>query len=337
MKTKNSLLALINENNEIIHKSKTKTMKTTLKLMVITTIVLVASCKKENNSLPGSGSTDTYTSVHDFLAKNAEPSKTYMIDAAKGGFFISPQGTKVIIPANAFVTQSGSAVTGIVNVEFKDIYKKSEMVFSEKPTVQYDGRPLKSGGEFYLNVTSNSNVVSLANGKKIDVKLPIALTGNTIDTAMKAYNITEVDTAGTWKPAPFDSVKYEAAIYVYNLYQTKSWYNCDDPTFFYHKTQTTLTFHTNDNSDQYNEGWFHCYIVFKDVNSVVKHIIYKTGENPYYYAPVGMQCTVVVMGTKDGKLYSSFTPITIGSNQTVNFSMSETTSDVFKSKLNALN
>lgn len=58
---------------------------------------------------------------------------------------------------------------------------------------------------------------------------------------------------------------------------------------------------------------------------------------PYNYAPVGLPCTVVAIGVKDGKVYSSFTPITISANQTVSFSMSETTTADFKSQLAALN
>ena len=67
--------------------------------------------------------------------------------------------------------------------------------------------------------------------------------------------------------------------------------------------------------------------------------VYNYGTNtfPYLYAPQGLQCTVVAVGVKGGTVYSSFTPITITSNQTVNFSMTATTTAAFESALTALN
>ena len=65
--------------------------------------------------------------------------------------------------------------------------------------------------------------------------------------------------------------------------------------------------------------------------------VYRAGlsinEFPYSYAPKGLECTLVALGVKDGKTYSAFVPITIGDNQTVNFTLSETTTDDFKAQL----
>ncbi len=59
------------------------------------------------------------------------------------------KGTLITIPANAFVTLGGFPVTGTVNIEYKELYKKSDMLFSDKPTVLFDGSPLKSGGDIF--------------------------------------------------------------------------------------------------------------------------------------------------------------------------------------------
>jgi len=65
--------------------------------------------------------------------------------------------------------------------------------------------------------------------------------------------------------------------------------------------------------------------------------VYGNGTDfPYYYAPQGFECTLVAVGLKGGKLYSSFVPISINSNQTVPFSLSETTTDIFKAQLKAV-
>ena len=77
-------------------------------------------------------------------------------------------------------------------------------------------------------------------------------------------------------------------------------------------------------------------MLFKNVTSMVH--VYSDGSNfPYNYAPVGQECTVVVLGVKDDKLYASFTPVTISSNQTITPVFTETTTDNFKTTLNSLN
>ena len=77
--------------------------------------------------------------------------------------------------------------------------------------------------------------------------------------------------------------------------------------------------------------------MFTNVNSLV-HVYNGGGSDfPYNYAPIGLQCTIMAIGAKDEKLYSSFTPITISAGQTVNFTLSETTDAAFKTQLNALN
>ena len=67
------------------------------------------------------------------------------------------------------------------------------------------------------------------------------------------------------------------------------------------------------------------------------HVYENGGDYPYNYAPVGLNATVVAVGMKDGKLYSSFTDITIAANQTVNLGLTETNETSFKSSLTALN
>jgi hypothetical protein len=62
-----------------------------------------------------------------------------------------------------------------------------------------------------------------------------------------------------------------------------------------------------------------------------------SGGFPYMYAPVGLSCTIVAVGVKDGNVYSSFTPITIGANQSVHFTLNQTTADAFKAQLTGLN
>jgi hypothetical protein len=185
----------------------------------------------------------------------------------------------------------------------------------------------------------NSAAVVLSTGKKITVAQPIALTG-VLDTAMKAF-VQQKDTTGgvsyVWTAT--DSLKYFASNYVFSLYQfnypldSGSWCNSDNPSYFSSYTQTTLTLQPNDNITTYGT---YVFLVFKNLNSMIH--VYDNGTNfPYYFAPQGLQCTLVAVGAKNGNLYSSFVPITISANQTVSFSMSQTTTNAFITQLKTLN
>jgi hypothetical protein len=316
-------------------------MKNILKLTAVIAMVIIASCKKEKTENPSAVTTTTsYLSVKDFLSRNKAKNQVFTVNGSTGGSFTSSQGTVVSIPPNAFLTFSGVPVTGNVRIEFKDIYKKSEMLLSDIPTQTLSGNMLKSGGEFLINASFNNQDVMLDAGKKITVTQPVQEGTGVADQGMVPF-VAEQDSIGFgWWPNPNDSIFVTTEEYIFSLYSFSSsgsgtWCNSDNQAFFNAFPQTLLTLHGNDSPDVYLTEVF---LVFSNINSMI-HVYrnYGTNDFPYNYAPVGLQCTMVALGAKDGKLYSSFRPITITANQTVNFSLTETTDAAFKAQLNALN
>lgn len=314
--------------------------------------VLLFGCTKDP-IVYGSAS-DNYTGFYDFISKNEVKIQTYIINATAGGTFATPQGTTVIIPPNAFVMQSGTPVSGNVTIEFKDIYKKSDMLLSNILPVTTSGQLLKSGGEFFIKALSNGTPVYIEPGKMIDIKQPINLTGGP-DTAMEAFmgQFENFSIPTGWFLAPMDSmvgpgpmaytsmdtVAQQANYYVFSLYQfsapatSGSWCNSDNPVFFQNYSTDSINIIANDDPVVYGTE---VYLIFTGINAMVH--LYKTGLTyPYYTAPLGLQCTVVAVGFKDGDLYSAFVPIMIASDQTVNFTLSKTTTSAFISQLNSLN
>lgn len=315
-------------------------MKTKTTFFAILITLVIASCKKYSPTPINSGTT-TYSSIQDFYNTNGVQKQIYTIDASIGGMFISPKGTKVTIPANAFVTESGGPISGIVTIEFKDIYSKSDMLLSDVPSMMYTGAPLKSAGEFFIKALSGTNPLILDSGKLITMEQP-SMDG-TIDTAMTAFagipDTTSTTGGITWASDPDMTVAYGISSYIYTMSAFSmptfngTWGNSDNGSYFSAFTQTLLTITPNDNPSDYYTDVF---LVFSGVNTVLH--IYQSGTNfLYYFAPIGQQCTIVAFGVKDGKLYSSFTPITISPSQTVNFTLTETTDTDFKTQLNALN
>ena len=317
--------------------------KLNLLIVALLMITIYAGCKKNDaaTSTPAAiTASDNYASMAAFHAQNGVPMQTFTINAVTGGSFTTPQGTIVTIPANAFLTQAGGAVTGNVTIKFKDIYKKSDMLLSDKGTKYYDGTPLKSGGEFFIKAMHSNAALQLVIGKKISVSQPISQMG-VLDTAM--VPMIAVDSIANNKPVWFqsstDSLTSYANNYVFSLYtfnnplDSGSWCNSDQ-AYFTGVSQTTLTLHPMDTVNVYTTQ---VYLMFSNINSMV-HVYYDGTTNfPYTFAPLNGQCTVVAVGVRNGKLYSSFTPITITNNLTVNFTLSQTTTADFKTRLNTLN
>lgn len=318
-------------------------MKIVQPLIILTGIILFVSCQK---SLQGDLNSATYLSPEDFYKKHEAPVQSYIINGATGGTFTTAQGTKVTIPAAAFVTlANGTPVTDDIKIMFRDIYKKSDMLFSRMPTVTTFGKLLKSGGEFFINVNSNGVPLQIANGKKIEVAMPVANTGE-LDDGQFAFMIPDsvrVDSAqmpnnGGWMPTERGFVSSNSINYIFSLYtfsgtsDSGTWCNSDNAYFFNTSPLTKLTLNPKDDPVQYKTDVF---LLFKNVAAMV-HVYQSLGKYPYDYAPVGFECTMVAVGVKDGKLYSSFVPITITENQSVDFTLSETTEDDLLTQLKAL-
>jgi hypothetical protein len=316
-------------------------MKNYQKLIVGLSLLCLAACKKDLTDRDFvSTPIDNYSSLSNFYAANEVHIQLFLIDAVAGGSFTTPQGTVVNVPANAFVTQSNQPVAGVVTIQFKDIYKKSDMLLSDMPTMMSYGVPLKSGGEFFIKALSGNSAVEMAPGKKIVIQQPVNNTG-ILDTAMLPFaNLQDTTTqAAAWVMTPLDSLNFFASSYVFSLYEfnspldSGSWCNSDNPYAFSAFTQTLFTIHPNEDPMVFTQD---VYLVFKNVNSMV-HVYCNGTDYPYHYAPIGLQCTVVTISVRDGKLFSSFTPVTIGSNQTVGFTETETTTAAFKTQLESLN
>lgn len=133
--------------------------------------LLLGACTKEDDAPHNYATPGTYKSMADVYAGVAPTIRTTSIVVASGGSVTAQGGSRIIIPANAFVTAGGAAVTGSVQVEVLDWLKKGDMLFGYMAPVS-NGEPLLSGGEAYVNVTQNGQQVFLKPGKRLQVNLP---------------------------------------------------------------------------------------------------------------------------------------------------------------------
>lgn len=146
-------------------------MKRSLLLIVPFVVAAFASsCNKEGGALntvtPGG-----YSSLDDIFAATALPPVTQSIKVSSGGEIISSGGARVLFPANAFQTYSGTIVTGSVDVTVQDWIKKGDMVFGRVLPVS-NNEALSTSGQAYIEVTQKGVPVRLRKGFRVAVKFP---------------------------------------------------------------------------------------------------------------------------------------------------------------------
>lgn len=157
-------------------------------MALLTVSVIAVSCQKELSALRNNPSDKNIWAAWE--AKQPAPQK-FTVNASTQNSFSGQKGTRVMLPANAFVTASGGPVSGNVTIEFKEIYEVWEMVLNNKFT-QVGTTPIESGGQFYIRATQGGAELKLAPGKTVLAALP----ADTAMPNMQVFTGSRFDSAG---------------------------------------------------------------------------------------------------------------------------------------------
>ncbi|HHG83999.1 MAG TPA: hypothetical protein ENJ82_04555 [Bacteroidetes bacterium] len=132
-------------------------------------------------------------------AQTQTSSEYTFVDPKEDRLVVGKKGTVLHIPKDAFVdAQSGEAISSPVQIELKEVYRRSDYLKTNLPTVS-NGRQLMSGGVVYLDATAAGRRVKLAKGK--DIYIEFASRKN-VDTRDMQLYAGEVNDAGdmNWVP-----------------------------------------------------------------------------------------------------------------------------------------
>ncbi len=143
-------------------------MKTTRFIAALFVVLAISSCQEDPDQ---PNSPETFTSVQSFFDTRAPKATTFLVTAETGGTFTTTKGSKLTIPANAFVDQNGQAVSGTVTLRFKEVFSTSDIIFSGIFPVS-GNLMLNSGGEFFLSASKDGSELHLDNGVMLDVVIP---------------------------------------------------------------------------------------------------------------------------------------------------------------------
>lgn len=299
--------------------------KSILTLSVLT--LLIASCKKEEpQDLPTPWTSEMSSFFED---ANQNAIQTFNFNAAFSQELNGSNGTRIHVPANAFVNSAdGSSITGNVNLELTEVLDVSEMVRLNKPTTSND-QVLVSGGQLEINVFQNENKLKLASGKSLTVDVPTS----SFDPNMELFTGTE-NSDGTvgWNSADNDpqqnnsvtSTQDSIGIYTTFVYEKTDlgWINLD---YFINVPVTDIKATLSGTASVYTYPNTFCFAVFPDYNSIAAMGFIEDNVCRFQNAILDGNLVIVALSELNGDLYSGHVSTTVSENMNAPISMSQTT------------
>ena len=129
---------------------------------------------------------------------DVEPTFTsYKVDVNQGGVYEYASGSRLVVPAAAFMDDRGKLITGEVEIRYREMHDYVDFFLSGIPMV-YDSAnvryTLESAGMIEIYAEQNGKRVNMAPGKHIDVSLVSQIDVPDINVP-PSYNIYQLDTA----------------------------------------------------------------------------------------------------------------------------------------------
>ena len=99
---------------------------------------------------------------------------TFTVDGTKGGVYEYESGSKVTVPANAFVDKNGILVSGKVELKYREFHDAVDF-FLAGISMEYDSASIKhhliSAGMIEVKAYKNGELVELSEEKELDIEL----------------------------------------------------------------------------------------------------------------------------------------------------------------------
>jgi hypothetical protein len=229
-----------------------------------------------------------------FSGNTANEVQQFTIDATTPGSISGSKGTVINFSGSSFETQSGTVVTGNVDIELIEIFSKADMIKLNKPTMANHPNgglaPLISGGEFKITASQNGEELNLRDGFNYFVTVPAA---NGVDPNMEIFYGTDDSDTVVWNQAD-SSVIWGQGNQYSAYFDSLNWINLD---YFMNQTgpQTTVQVEVPQGFNNQNCALF---ISFDGLNSLA--MLYNASGNvftsaPSYTLPVGMDVHFVAL------------------------------------------
>lgn len=267
--------------------------------------------------------------------------QNFQFNADDGMIFLtSNKGVAISIDANC-LTKNGNPVSGMVDLEYVEVFEKGNMLTTNKTTMGIKSNGNKAliitGGEFFLEATQNGDV--LDTGCAMQLEVPTALTGGP-DPDMTLWT-GNIDSNGDliWDPQTLNGHGVFVSGSNYSAFlQNFGWTNIDK---FYLDPRPKTTIHAQAPAD-YNYNNSAIYLAYANEDFGLAILTeFENGVFSEYYGelPIGLDYHLIFTTEVDGEWRYAVKSATLAEDQIITFSIEETTiatTDQLVSIVNAL-
>ena len=331
----------------IIKKTNTTVMKISALITCIGIGIVFFACNKEslepktstvlpntNTGNGGGNNSETFSNIQSFFDAKTPKAHVFNVSATTSSNVVTPKGTRISIPANAFRFSNGNAVSGMIQIEFLEVFSNTDMLYSGFFPISY-GQVLNSGAEYYLQANQNGVDLIMNENQQLQIVLPAQAPGQNMEFFL-ANGDLNADSLN-WEQQEADSSQannnnssftFNSGDDTYSLtLDSMGWGNIDafDWTIQYFDCTFDLTGVTGLNNTNTT-----AFAVFEDQNSIWP--VGTTGwgsisNNTITESHLGsVAMNIVVISVVNGQLYSGLLGTTPVQNQNYTINMSATTS-----------
>ena len=249
--------------------------------------ILFINCDKGNNLFKPGPYKDKDVAA-DVLEDLKKPPQTGVFNNATEINYTGTNGTKVNIPANAFVDLNGNPVTTNIKIELIEATSKKDIFIQNTPTI-INGQILISGGVLYFNATSNGNqLIAL---KPIEFIVPT----DSIDFDMELFS-SNSDSTGvdfSWNfPDSSWTIDYDTIFpynYIIKIQSSFGWINIDK-LMKYNTPKINYCIKPIQNIDFDSSSLF---LIINEQNSM---LIFPYNDTSFYFENIPSEIRVTLLG-----------------------------------------
>lgn len=247
-----------------------------------------------------------YPDLQAFFILNGAATQQFQIEADRPAIIKGKQGTTIFLAAHSFVNLAHQPVTGKIIIRIKEIFSKSDMVLSNRPSTAQN-RLLASGGAFFISATQRNLPLQLV--RPAEVNLPIS---KHVDNPIVMQVFRGIRSASNpfserayfdWKKSDRSQIKigqYKKQKVFQLTLNEMNWINCDH---FYRSNASRSMFTVETKGLEKPLKDQATFLVFKDINAVTR-LYRKNHKFSMYNIPNQEAATIISLGVdEDQQLY----------------------------------
>jgi len=282
-----------------------------------------------------------FENIADFHSSQLQP-EIFVSSVEDDIDIVGQHGTRLRIPVKGM--QSKDELIGNVTIQFKELFKKSDLVLNNIPTNTVQEEWLESGGTFFFHISDDNGNTVIVN-ELIELQFPISESISDTSNMSVWSGVNESglfnfeDGAapfGTWRDVssgnPSNNVRTNTASNQFTMYSLGfNWINCD----YVFETDLELTSVRakidNTDIDPLNINTF---IVLKNINAVLR---LRQLDDFYesFQIPIGEDAFVVSIGVKRD-VYAAIEPFKIKKNQLLELNLEQVKEKKLKEMMSIL-